>query len=135
MKTIYDFKKGDEIVRIQPARPYSDVTIGVFGQREGGVRDRSYMGEKLIFIGIANGQIYCNRTDRFALNIFGDEPINLSLDIWDEGWDLFVDPKKLLEGFEPKMDESQINDKIKKAIETEDYELAEKLKLKLTKND
>jgi hypothetical protein len=132
MKTIYDFKKGDEIVRIQPAKPYSAVRIGFFGQEEGGVRDRSYMGEKLIFVGIANGQIYCQRTDSFSLSMFGDKLLNLSLDIWDEGWDLFIDPKKLLEGFEPKMDASTIEEQIKKAIENEDYELAEKLKSKLS---
>lgn len=131
MKTIYDFKKGDEIVRIQPAKPYSAVRIGLFGQEEGGVRDRSYMGEKLIFVGIANGQIYCQRTDSFSLSMFGDKLLDLALDIWDEGWDLYVDPKKLLEGFEPKMDNQTIEEQIKKAIENEDYKLAEKLKSKL----
>lgn len=87
MKTIYDFKKGDEIVRVQSAKPYST-----------GLRDRSYMGEKLIFIGIANGQIYCQRTDALSLKIFGDKTLGLSLDLWDEGWDLFIDPKTLSYG-------------------------------------
>ena len=32
MKTIYEFKKGDEIVRIVPAKPLNNI------------RDRSYMG-------------------------------------------------------------------------------------------
>lgn len=132
MKTIYDFKKGDEIVRVQPAKPYSAVRIGLFGQEEGEVRDRSYMGEKLVFVGIANGQIYCQRTDSFSLSMFGDKLLDLALDIWDEGWDLYVDPKKLLEGFEPKMDNQTIEEQIKKAIENEDYELAEKLKSKLS---
>lgn len=132
MKTIYDFKKGDEIVRVQPAKPYSPVTIGFFGEEQGGCRDRSYMGEKLIFVGIANGQIYCQRTDRFALKIFGDELLNMALDIWDEGWDLFIDPLKLLEGFEPKLDNDSIECQIEKAIENEDYELAAKLRSKLS---
>jgi len=87
MKTIYDFKKGDKIVRIQPAKPYQNR-----------MRDRSYMGEKLIFVGIANGQIYCKRTDRLSLSIFGDELLGLALDVWDEGWDLFIDPKTLSHG-------------------------------------
>ena len=69
MKTIYDFNKGDEIVRVVPAKEYST-----------GVRDRSYMGEKLIFVGIANGQIYFKRTDSFSISIFGDKLLNLSLD-------------------------------------------------------
>ena len=132
MKTIYDFKKGDEIVRVQSSKTYSPVRIGLFGQEEGGVRDRSYIGEKMIFIGIANGQIYCQKTDKLELAIFGDKLLELALDIWDEGWDLYVDPKKLLEGFEPKMDNQIIEEQIKKAIENEDYELAEKLKSKLS---
>ena len=120
MKTIYDFKKGDEIVRVQPAKHYSAVRVGLFGQEEDGVRDRSYIGEKMILVGIANGQIY--------LQSVVDELINLSLEFWDEGWDLFIDPKKLLEGFEPKMDNQIIEEQIKNAIKNEDYELAEKLK-------
>ena len=132
MKTIYDFKKGDEIVRVQPAKPFSPLTFGLFGQSEGGLRDRSYMGEKLIFVGIANGQIYCQRTDGFALSMFGDKLLALDIDIFDEGWELYIDPNKLLEGFEPKMDAQNIEEQIKKAIENEDYELAEKLKIKLS---
>jgi hypothetical protein len=117
MKTIYEFKKGDEIVRVQPSKQFGD---------------RSYMGEKLIYIGIENGQIYCKRTNELELAIFGDKLIDLDVDLWDSGWDLFIDPKKLLEGFEPKMDASTIEEQIKKAIKNEDYELAEKLKLKLS---
>jgi hypothetical protein len=113
MKTIYEFKKGDEIVKIQPAK-------GLFGQEDG-----SFIGKKMIFVGIANGQIYLQRTDKFELSIFGDELVNLPVDIWVEGWDLFIDPKK--EGFESKMNVSIIKEQIKKAIENEDYELAEKL--------
>lgn len=79
---------------------------------------------------ILKGQIYCQRTDSFSLMIFGNKLLSLSLDIWDEGRDLFIDQKKLLEGFEPKMDKSTIEEQIKKAIENEDYELAERLKLK-----
>ena len=90
------------------------------------------MGKRMIFVGIANGQIYLQRTDKFELSMFGDEFVDLPVDIWDEGWDLFIDPKKLLEGFEPKMDVSTIEEQIKKAIENEDYELAEKLKSKLS---
>ena len=130
MKTIYDFKKGDEVVRVIPAKPYSEKRIGIFGE-EAGIRDRSYMGEKLIFVGIANGQIYLQRTDPCKLTLLGDELIDLPLDVWDEGWDLYFDPQKLLEGLEPKFDASNLEEQIKKAIENEDYELAEKLKAKL----
>jgi hypothetical protein len=132
MRTIYEFKKGDEIVRIKPAKSLGLMSVGFFGENvidRGG--DRSYMGQKLIFVGIANGQIYCQRTDTFSLNVFGDKLLGLSLDIWDEGWDFYVDPTTLLNGLEIKMDVSTIEEQIKKAIENEDYELAEKLKSKL----
>lgn len=132
MKTIYDFKKGDEIVRIQPAKPYSEERADMFGRITGGERDRSYMGEKLIFVGIANGQIYCQRTNAFSLIIFGDKLLSMPLDIWDEGWDFFFDPTQLLEGIEFKIDNLNIEEQILKAIENEDYELAEKLKSKLS---
>ena len=131
MKTIYEFKKGDEIVRVEPAKPYTPITTNMFGQQEGGLRDRSYLGEKLIFIGIANGQIYCQRTDNFSLKIFGEKPLGLSLDIWDDGWDYYIDPQTLIDGLEIKLDNKTIQEQIKKAIENEDYELAEKLKAKL----
>lgn len=121
MKTIYDFYKGDEIVRIMPAKEFSI----------GGIRDRSYMGEKLIFVGIANGQIYCKRTDSLSLKVFGDKLLNLSLDIWYEGWDLFIDPYKLFDGLESKIDTSVIEEQLKLAIKAENYELAEILKSKL----
>jgi hypothetical protein len=134
MKKIYDFKKGDEIVRVKPAKEYSPVRSGAFGL-EGGTRDRSYMGQKLIFVGIANGQIYCQRTDEHSLRMFGDSLVNLSLDIWDEGWDSYVDPLELLNGFEPKLDNVTIEEQIQKAIRVEDYELAEKLKKKLEDQD
>jgi len=83
--TIYEFVQGDEIVRVQPSKTYSS-----------GIRDRSYMGQKLIFVGIANGCIYCKRTDEFSISIFGDKLVDLSLDIWDEGWELYVDPSTLI---------------------------------------
>ena len=131
MKTIYDFNKGDEIVRVVPAKEYST-----------GVRDRSYMGEKLIFVGIANGQIYFKRTDSFSISIFGDKLLNLSIDIWDEGWDLFVDPNKFFEKElrKEKLERIELslsNDKIvlekqlKEAVKTENYELASEIKKKL----
>jgi len=128
MKSIYDFKKGDEIVRVQPAKPYSP---GLY-ETEGGFRDRSYMGTKLIFMGIANGQIYLQPTDSFSLHVFGDKLIDLALDIWDEGWDLYIDPQKLFDGVEPSIGNSIIEEQLKRAIANEDYELAEKLKLKLS---
>ena len=120
MKTIYNFKRGDEIVRVARSKPY-----------QSGITDGSYMGEKLMFVGIANGQIYFKHMSDFSLAVFGDRLFNLSLDLWDEGWDYYFDPNKLLEGFEPELSVADIEEQIQMAINNEDYELAEKLKKRL----
>ena len=123
MKTIYEFKKGDEIVRIIPARPLNDM-MG----RE--VRDRSYLGEKMIFAGIANGQIYLKRTDYLSIQLFGNKLIDLPLDLWDDGWDTWRDPETLLENI---ICAETLLEKLEKALKDEDYELANKIKKLLNK--
>jgi hypothetical protein len=118
MKTIYEFKKGDEIVRIVPAKPINNI------------EDRSFMGEKMVLYGIANGQIYLKRTNRLETRLMGNSLINVSLDLWDDGWDRWVDPLTLLDN---DIDPIHIKDKLFDALTQEDYELAEKLKDILTK--
>ena len=120
MRTIYDFKKGDEITRIEPAMPIQSFL--------GETRDRSYMSEKLIFVGIANGAIYFRRTDELSLKLFGDKLKCVPLDLWSEGWDYYFDPLKLEQGEANVLYKSQIEAQINKAINEENYELAEKLK-------
>jgi hypothetical protein len=115
MKTIYEFKKGDEIVRVENAKPI----------QEGGIRDRSYVGEKMIFAGIANGVIYLKPTTIISTFLAGKEKLmDLPLDNWDEGWDYWVDPNTLLDNI---LDEKQIKSKLSEAIAEENYELANKL--------
>jgi len=71
MKTIDQFKTGDEIVRLEPAKPYRTAT-----------RDRSYLGEKLTFIGVANGNIYLERDDKSVMTkILDSKEMNLHYDI------------------------------------------------------
>jgi len=118
MKTIYDFKIGDEIVRITPAKPLENGILG-------GIRDRSYLGERMIFKGIANGHIYLKRMEEFQKRLFGNKLLDLPLDLWDKGWDKWVDPLTLLEN---EIDPIHIEDKLLYALSEEDYELAEKLK-------
>jgi len=113
MKTIYEFKKGDEVVKIVPAKPINNM------------RDRSFMGEKMIFVGIANGQIYLKRTNQLEISLMGESLLNISLDIWDDGWDTWIDPMTLLDN---EIDPIHIEDKLFDALTAEDYELAEKLK-------
>ncbi len=123
MKSIYEFKKGDEIVRIEPAKSYG----GFLNGRE--VRDRSYIGEKLIFHGIANGVIYLKPTDKVSIFLSNDKFIDLKLDIWDEGWNYWVDPESLEENQIPRY---IIQEKLDQAIAEENYELADKLEKMLS---
>ena len=109
MKTIFEFKLGDRITRLKPSEKFYD---------------RSYMGDELTFIGIANGQIYFNNKK----SPFGEEHIHgVDLELWKDGWDYYVDPKTLLEGKEHIISSLSIQEQIQRAIDNEDYELAEKL--------
>ena len=128
-KTIYEFKKGDYVVRVVPAK----ALLGGFNRS---VRDRSYLGKKLIFIGIANGQIYLQRTDDRDVAFFGPM-LNLPLDIWDDGWELWIDPESLFDTGDVFIKEGHygdINERLKQAIDDEDYELANKLNKIIEKN-
>ena len=118
MKTIYDFEIGDEIVRIIPAKAFE---YGI----SAGVRDRSYLGERMIFKGIANGHIYLKRMEEFQKRLFGDKLLNLPLDMWDQGWDTWVDPETL---DKVNLSKEEVDELIKEAILGEDYELAARLK-------
>ena len=130
MKTIYEFKNGDEVVRIEPAKDLSNI----LGET---IRDRSYVGEKMIFVGIANGVIYLKPTERLSIFFSAEGFIDLPLDIWDEGWDHWVDPKTLLgdeNNYLNNLDERQIKSKLSQAVAEENYELADKLQ-KLLKDE
>ena len=127
MKNIYDFKKGDEIVRVVPSRiiSYSDM-------HPEGSRDRSYIGSKLIFVGIANGCIYLQRTGVEA-KMFPDQLVELPLDLFDEGWDCYVDPQSLVDDIIPL---EALERALTLALEKEDYEAAENLRKRIeTKNN
>lgn len=80
MSSIHNFKQGDIITRIEPSKN----------------GDRSYMGDKMIFIGIANAQIYYENSSGITSILTGATMFNLSLDQWSEGWELYVDPRTLL---------------------------------------
>lgn len=80
MSSIHNFKKGDIITRIKPSKR----------------GDRSYMGDRLIFIGIVNEQIYYENTDGLASMIGSSSMSKLSLDEWSEGWVSYVNPLTLL---------------------------------------
>ena len=125
MRSIYEFKKGDRIVRVEPAK-----TVGKCMLSPEGVRDRSYIGDQMILAGVANGCIYLKRTNKLEIKILGKELLDLPLDIFDEGWDYYIDPNKLLEEVEDtfSISPSQLKKALDKAVSEENYEMAEKLR-------
>lgn len=130
MANIIDFTKGDRITRVKPAKAIGSVG---FPFEMGG--DRSYMGDELVFVGIANAQIYLQRSETsFEYQIFGDKLIDLPIDIWDEGWEKWVDPKMFLsDDVSLIIDIKTLQIRLKQALADEDYELAEKLKKQIEK--
>lgn len=135
MKNINEFKKGDVVTRIAPAKPYKqpyrDILTGEWITPTG---DRSYMGEKLTFIGIANGCAYFERNDPFSKAIFGDKLLSLRLDVFSDDWDIWVDPKSLYNTVSKTINavsKKYYEKELQKALEKEDYEKAEELKNKL----
>ena len=117
-KSIYEFKKGDEVVRVKAAKS--------LWESHGG--DRSYIGEKMILAGIANGCIYLKRTNAVELIIFGDKMVELPLDIFSEGWEHYVNPKSLWKEEKILVSTDGLEEAIEKALEIEDYKAAAKLK-------
>jgi hypothetical protein len=79
MSSIHNFKQGDIITRVEPSKN----------------GDRSYMGDKMIFIGIANAQIYYENPESITARITGTIMSKVALDQWSEGWELYVNPMTL----------------------------------------
>lgn len=112
-KSIYSFKRGDEIVRIQPSK---------------GCGDRSYLGEKLTFIGCLNGNIYLEvQPNSFMAQILKEKQLILPLDIWSDDWDYYIDPKELFSK-ETTVNLKYLQTLLNKAVTEEDFETAEKIK-------
>ena len=99
-RSIYEFEKGDQITRLKPAK-------ALWADMSG---DRSYIGEKLIFQGIANGVIYLKRTNEIELKIFGDKLIELPMDIFSDDWAYYQDPTTLFEEEQFYMENEKLED-------------------------
>jgi len=148
---ISNFEIGDTIVRIHPS-------LSIDGGPDR--RDRSYIGKPMKFLGVANGCIYVEKIkeddhvdsgvpDMFnlaeMLRMFTGEagPISLPLDLWSEGWSTYIDPYNI--GSAPSRRQSfdeelggkslkTLKTMYEKAIETEDYLKAERIKRVIDKN-
>lgn len=139
--SIYTFKKGDLVTRLEPSKPYPNM----IGEE---VPDRAFIGKKLKFLGIANACIYLEMENTIrdifsAIFIPEKSIIDLPLDVWLEGWgyylnpiDLFnLDPKQLSKSKKTgmKRDSEYLKSLMQNAIENEDYETANKLMAEIKK--
>jgi len=111
MKNIIEIEKGSFITRVSPSDGYGD---------------RSYIGDKLQFIGVANGMIYLKNLEESYIRMFREEKlIKVAFDIWQNGWDYYTEPESL---FTNLYDKYTLELKLKKALENEDYEEAQRIR-------
>ena len=127
---IYDFKKGDIITRIEPSIESDDF------------KNYTLIGEKLVFLGIANASIYLSQEINVMLQLFmmgkadNKRTIQLPVELWENGWALYEEPDFLLdqETSSPSIEEENyLKRQIEKAIDSDNYEKAVSLKKKLDK--
>jgi len=133
-KSIYEFSPGDIVTRIEPS-----VIISQSMFMGGMSYDSSYIGEKLIFIGIANGCAYFEATDSFTYILQKGRLIDLPIHKFEEGWAHYIDPTTLVNAkrkskYESMSDTSLVS-KLDEAIEIEDYEEASRIKHEIDKRE
>ncbi len=108
-QNIRTFSAGSLVCRVAPATwnninpslfgDDSDNNLGVVTVRE--IRDHSYIGEPMTYIGIANGCVYLKPVEPHPWR--GGDMMCLPLaNGWDEGWAEYIDPSKLAELAEKK---------------------------------
>ena len=132
-KSIYDFNSGDIVTRIEPA---VIVNKSMF---LGGLNyDNSFVGEKLIFLGIANGCAYFEPTDSFSYLLEKGKPISLELHRFEEGWAHYIDPITFIGLKTSKyvsMSDAKLLGKLDEAIGVEDYEEASRIQHEINKRE
>lgn len=136
-KSIYIFKKGDVITRLKPSKP-----VMKMGDEE--LVNRDHIGTPFHFVGIANGCIYLKpfipKQDKEIVSFlsiigagnFAEKVINLELDLFEEGWDYYIDPTTLEDvNYSENVDLDELEDKKQKAIRSQNYEEAKKIQKKI----
>lgn len=136
-QSIHKFNPGDIVTRVEPAVEMNAGGMFTFGT--GVVEDGNYIGEKLIFLGIANGCAYFEPTDSFLMALEGDKPISLKLYKFENGWAHYIDPITLADA-KPKsqyesMSDHALLDKREEAIGKEDYEEASRIQHEINKRE
>lgn len=112
---ISEFKKGDIITRTERSLR----------------GDGSYVGEKMIYAGIANGCIY----GVLRHPLFGIMKLDVPVDEWSDGWGFWVDPDLLFDNIDLSFStKKELQEKLEYAISIEDYEQADFIKSLLNKN-
>lgn len=133
-KSIYDFNPGDIVTRIEPT-----VRINKAMFMGGLDYDCSYVGEKLVFIGLANGCAYFESTESFAFLLGKRKLIDLPIHKFEMGWAHYIDPITLVNA-KPKskyesMSDTTLVGKLDEAIDIEDYEEASRIKHEIDKRE
>ena len=142
-RSINDFKRGDIVTRLIPSAPLPGLSLG--DGEDDDIKDRNFIGAPLRFLGIANGCVnlerYENPRDQmdtegftgfggFMKMMMGQSgPISLPLDIWSEGWAIYIDPYSLddfeVDGepmkFIESRDKRELERELQDAIENEDF--------------
>jgi hypothetical protein len=121
-KTIYDFRKGDIITRLEPMVD------------DDGYKDFSLVGAKLTFVGIANACLYLSKkSDPISKIFLGQDiiQIKLPLALCEKGWAKYIEPDFLDSSPDDMTEVQAIEEEIQKAVENEDYFKAEALKNRL----
>lgn len=133
---IKEFKKDDVVTRVDPRVEVLD-----------DFKDFSLVGKKVIFLGIANASIYLQKENDVLSTfnaIFGDgkatNTLQIPLELWEEGWAKYEDPDFLKKDENPNHlfkinsvteNDLSLQELYDKAVEVEDFELAQKLRLKM----
>jgi len=120
---IFTFKKGDLITRILPMLDEED-----------GHKNYTFVGRKLIFMGIANATIYvAQEFDKLTQLFLGLDKtiIQLPVDLWPTGWSYYVEPEFLDEDSMLINDEKMMQEQLNFAIENQHFEKAEDIRKKL----
>lgn len=133
-KSIYDFSPGDIVTRIEPS-----VIINKSMFMGGLNYDSSYVGEKLIFLGIANGCAYFESTDSFTYLLEKGQPISLEIHKFEHGWAHYIDPitfigTKLVSRY-ARMSDSKLIGELDNALCIEDYEEASRIQHEINKRE